>query len=324
MQFKEISIKNLPEMKAYLKKAGNPGCNYSAGNLIIWGADLDISYTIAEGTIVFRTLEEEKAIYHIAGYTDTFALLIRQLTEDAASLRRHAYFADLSREMAEALEEAYPDLFRFRFNRDGSDYVYEVSALASLSGKKYHKKKNHVNRFKKSQRFVYEPLTLENIPECRKMAEEWREGKEMNASLEAEARALERAFQYYEELGFTGGLLRVDGKVAAFTLGEALSGEMFVTHFEKALDYIPELYAVINQQFAEHALSGYHYVNREEDLGVEGLRKAKTSYHPVFMVEKYGAELKEEYNSSRLCLWCCEFITLIRQNISCKIESPPV
>lgn len=304
MQFKKVAMEHMKEMKKYLNRSGNRGCNYSVGNIIIWGEDLDLSYAIIADSIVFRTISGEQAIYHIAEYTADFPYVIQQLTEDARRLQKSVRFADLSKKMTEALEEAYPSVFRTEFDRDGSDYVYEVRALASLSGKKYHKKKNHVNRFKKNYEFSYEELTAENIPECIEMAEKWRNSREMNDSLRAEAKALERAFQYYEELGFTGGILRVEGRVAAFTFGEAVTEDTFVTHFEKALDDIPELYAVMNQQFAEHALGTYQYVNREEDLGVEGLRKAKTSYHPVFLVEKYRAELKECCSSSHLCLWC--------------------
>ncbi len=273
MQFKKVSMEHMAEIKKYLNQSGNRGCNYSVGNIIIWGEDLDLSYTVIGDSIVFRTITGEQAIYHIAEYTTDFPYVIQQLTEDAGSLQKSVRFADLSREMADALEEAYPSVYRTEFDRDGSDYVYEVNALASLSGKKYHKKKNHVNRFKKNYAFTYEELTAENIPECIQMAEKWRESREMNDSLRAEARALERAFRYYEELGFKGGVLRVEGRVAAFTFGEAVTEDTFVTHFEKALDDIPELYAVMNQQFAEHALAAYQYVNREEDLGVEGLRK---------------------------------------------------
>lgn len=301
MQFQKITMERYDEIKKYLWKSKNRGCNFSAGNIIIWGADLDISYGIVDNVIVFRTLMGTEAVYHIAEYTEDFPQIVQTLSEDARGLGVKMQLADLSGEMAQALEEYYPSLFRVEYDRDSSDYVYEVQALAELRGKKYQKKKNHVNRFKRNYEFTYETLTPENIPECIKMAEKWRESREMNPSLEAEKKALENAFRYYELLGFQGGLLRVNGEVMAFTLGEAVTEDTFVTHFEKALDSIPELYAMINQQFAMNQLQDFRYVNREEDLGVEGLRKAKTSYHPVFMVEEYRASLKECCNS--LCLW---------------------
>ncbi|MDO4272556.1 MAG: phosphatidylglycerol lysyltransferase domain-containing protein [Eubacteriales bacterium] len=298
-------MENLQEMKKYLSKSGNRGCNYSVGNIIIWSQDLNLTYTIVEETIVFRTVTEDQAIYHVAEYNEYFPEIIQKLSEDARNLKKEMLFADLSAEMKEALEESYPEIFQLEYDRDGSDYVYETADLCNLSGKRYHKKKNHVNRFKKLHDFTYETITPENKQECLDMAAKWRESREMNPSLEAEKKAIELAFQYYEELGFQGGLIRVDGQVMAFTLGEQVTEDTFVTHFEKALDTIPELYAVINQQFAQNQLQCYRYVNREEDLGLEGLRKAKTSYHPAFMVDKYKASLKSCYGKNSVCLWYC-------------------
>lgn len=292
MHFKKASIDNLKEMKFYLKKAENRGCTFCAGNIIAWGQDLPLTYGIVEDTLVFKRVEENEVIYHISAYNDRFPMIVESLVRDASSLEKDVVFADLSAEMKETLEEMAPDVFSWEYDRDGSDYVYEVSALANLSGKRYHKKKNHVNRFKKLYDFTYEEITDENKAECLKMLDEWMAEKEWNPSLAAEREAIEAAFRYYKELEYKGGLIRMDGKVMAFTMGEEASKDTFVTHFEKALDTISQLYAVINQQFALHQLSTYKYVNREEDLGIEGLRKAKTSYHPVFMVDKYRAGLK--------------------------------
>lgn len=305
MEFKKITLENLEEMRYYLNKSGNRGCNYSVGNIIIWGQDLPLTYTILEDIIVFRTITDKEAVYHIAQYSESFPEIIQRLSEDARSLNKEMLLADLNQEMKERIEESYPDLFELVYDRDGSDYVYETEALSTLSGKRYHKKKNHVNRFKKNVEFTYEKITPQNKEECLNMAALWREGREMTPSLEAETKALLLAFRHFEELGFEGGLIRVNGEVMAFTLGEQVTEDTFVTHFEKALDTIPELYAVINQQFAEHQLKSYRYVNREEDLGLEGLRKAKTSYHPAFMVDKYKARLKSCYRRNTVCLWYC-------------------
>lgn len=302
MQFRAITIENLQEIKKYLAKANSRDCNYSPGNLITWGKDLDISYAILRETIVFRTFEEKEVIYHVAEFHEGFLQTVRELCEDEGSKDRKIVFASLTKEMKEAIQTCWPDVFCLEYDRDGSDYVYEVDKLAALSGKAYHKKKNHVNRFRKNYDFSYEPITEENRQECLEMAEVWRRSREITPSLAAEAGAITEAFRYYEELGFEGGLIRVDGRVMAFTLGERVTEDTFVTHFEKALDEIPELYAVINQQFAENQLQGYRYVNREEDLGLEGLRKAKESYHPAFLVEKYKASLKSCCVKKIFCL----------------------
>lgn len=299
-------MENYKEMKIYLKKSGNRDCNFSAGNIIIWGQGRKIAYTIVHEVIVFRTLEEKTALYHVAEFNERFPEIVCMLAEDAKDLNREMHLASLTKEMAQALEEYYPDCFHLEFDRDGCDYVYETQQLAELKGKKYHKKKNHVNKFLKSFDFSYEEITEKNREECLEMAARWREGREMTPSLQEETRALELAFRHYEELGFSGGLLRVNGEVMAFTLGESVTEDTFVTHFEKALDSIPQLYAAMNQQFADKCLRAYRYVNREEDLGLEGLRKAKESYHPTFMVEKYKAVQSAQCKKHAISRFCRE------------------
>lgn len=302
MTFKEISMNNMEEIKRYLRSSGNRGCTFTAGNILIWGEELPLTYTVSEGVLVFRTLLEQEAVYHISRYTEAFPEIIRQMEENARELKKQTVFSELSREMAEAFCDSCPGNFVVEYDRDGSDYVYEVQALANLSGKRYHKKKNHVNRFLKNYEFIYEPITVENRRECLEMTEKWMAAREPDDSLLEEKKAIGRAFRYYDKLGFEGGLLRVDGKVMAFTLGERATDDTFVTHFEKALDEIPELYAVMNQQFAKNQLQAYTYVNREEDLGLPGLRKAKTSYHPAFMVEKYRAVPQAECCGKKNCI----------------------
>lgn len=303
MTFKEISMGNREEMKKYLRQSGNRGCNFCVGNILTWGESLSIEYTIAEEILVFRRVEGEQVLYHVSGQNENFSELVESLFSDAKELGKEMALCDLSREMTEVLREAYPGIFKVEYDRDGSDYVYETASLANLSGKRYHKKKNHVNRFCKKHDFSYEEISPENKEECLKMAQLWLSDREMDESLEAERAAIENAFRYYEILGFEGGFLRVDGQVMAFTLGERAADDTFVTHFEKALDTYPELYAVINQQFAKnHLEKRYRYVNREEDLGLSGLRKAKLSYHPVFMVDKYRAVPKARFGRMDICL----------------------
>ena len=194
------------------------------------------------------------------------------------------------------LEEWYPGQFQIEYDRDSADYVYESEKLATLSGKKLHGKRNHINKFKQvNEDWSYEKITKENIEECFQMALQWRieNGCEADEEKNAEMCVTLNSLRLYEELELTGGLLRVNGKVAAFTLGEEVSDDTFVVHIEKAFAEIQGAYPMINQQFVEHECMKYKYINREEDTGAEGLRKAKLSYRPVFLVEK-GTVTKRE------------------------------
>ena len=166
-----------------------------------------------------------------------------------------------------------------------------------MSGKKYHGKKNHVNRFFKTYPdWSYEPVTADNVEECFQMALLWRRenGCEEDEEKNAEMCVALNSLRLFEELKLTGGLLRVRGEVVAFTIGEPACDDTFVVHIEKARADVEGAYTVINQQFVSHEVAGkYKYVNREDDVGTEGLRKAKLSYHPEFLVEK-GYVTEEE------------------------------
>ena len=172
---------------------------------------------------------------------------------------------------------------------DDADYVYESEKLATLSGKKLHAKRNHINKFKATfENWNFEALTEDNVEECFQMALNWRRenGCEDDVEKNAEMCVTLNALRLREELELTGGVLRVNGEVVAFTLGEPVCEDTFVVHIEKAYAEVPGAYPMINQLFAKQVYDRYRYINREEDTGAEGLRKAKLSYYPVFMVEK--------------------------------------
>lgn len=188
-----------------------------------------------------------------------------------------------------SLRAWYPDQFEIEYNRDLADYVYESEKLATLSGKKLHGKRNHINKFKlEHEDWSYETLTEENLEECFEMALKWRNdnGCEEDEEKNAEMCVTMNSLRLFKELELTGGILKVDGEIAAFTIGEPICDDTFVVHIEKAFADIQGAYPMINQQFVSHECQNYQYINREEDTGAEGLRKAKLSYRPVFLVEK--------------------------------------
>jgi hypothetical protein len=174
-------------------------------------------------------------------------------------------------------------------DRDNSDYVYLTKDLISLSGNKYHRKKNHLNQFIKNFAFEYHPLNKELVKRVLGMQEAWCQIRECveKPDLLAEDFAVHEALTGYEELGYHGGAILINSVVEAFSLGEALNGDTAVIHIEKANPEILGLYAAINQLFCLNAWPEVTYINREQDMGVEGLRKAKESYYPHHMVDKY-------------------------------------
>jgi hypothetical protein len=178
-------------------------------------------------------------------------------------------------------------------DRSQCDYVYLTQDLIELKGRKYHRKRNHIKQFQEKYSYQYIPLTPEWIPQCLQLETEWCDLRHCEASpgLLNESVAIKEAFTHFEELGVKGGAILINGKVEAFTLGDPLNPETVVIHIEKANPAYEGLYPTINQAFLEHQWSGYTYVNREQDLGEEGLRKAKESYFPHHLVNKYVVTL---------------------------------
>ena len=292
LEFKRISKEDKEELLEYTKKADTRNCEFSIGNIYLWNNCENLKYCIFEDILLYRLVSGKDAIYSPVGLPKDIDGFMKAIEKDARANGENLILNNLSEDMIRIIEHRYVGEYSFGFDRDDSDYIYKVSDLINLSGAKYHGKKNHLNKFFKNFDFVYEEITPENIPECREMKNCWAAQKqeESGDSFEEELEILDEAFDSYEELRFTGGLIRIDNRVAAFTFGEAVNGDTFVTHFEKAYENIPGLYQAINQQFAQNALKDYIYVNREDDMGIEGIRRAKLSYRPVMMWDKYWAK----------------------------------
>jgi hypothetical protein len=176
-----------------------------------------------------------------------------------------------------------------QLDRDQGDYVYLTKDLIGLNGRKYHRKRNHIKQFKSKYSYRYIPLTDDWIPECLQLEAEWCDLRHCEAtpSLSNESFATKEILSHLETLRVKGAAILINGKVEAFTFGELLNPETVVIHIEKANPIYEGLYPLINQAFLEDQWSEYLYVNREQDLGEGGLRKAKESYFPHHMVNKY-------------------------------------
>lgn len=177
--------------------------------------------------------------------------------------------------------------------RDHFDYVYKTEDLIQLAGRKYHSKRNHLNKLKRTHPFSYASLSQDRIKPCLDLAEQWCQWRrcEEDMNLLDEWEAVREALNHFDALGVQGGVILMGDEVKAFALGEPLNDQTAVVHIEKANPEIPELYSVINQQFCESSWASLTYINREQDLGVPGLRKAKLSYFPDHLVEKFDIGL---------------------------------
>jgi hypothetical protein len=197
-----------------------------------------------------------------------------------------------NKENSELLRTFYGERLKITPQRDSFDYIYNVSDLASLAGKKYHGKRNHLNRFKDNNH-KFELITEENLKDCRRLSDIWRDthSQNLNPSILRELNAINKGLDNFFALRLKGGILYADGQAAAFTYGSRLSPDTFDIQAEKAVRDVQGAYTAVNYCFANVLLNeNYRYINREEDMGYENLRKSKLSYHPAFLEERYYCE----------------------------------
>jgi hypothetical protein len=218
------------------------------------------------------------------------------LAADACMEGKPFLMLGICSDMKDQLENVLPGKLIFTCQRDYSDYIYLHEDLVALQGKKYQPKRNHINKFKKEYNYEYIPITSNTIPDCLLLEMEWQKTNEQKQGEDAsdENQAVVYALRHFEELGLTGGILYANGKAVAFTYGMPVNQDTFGIHVEKADININGAYPMINHEFASRIPKRYIYLNREEDLGIEGLRKAKLSYYPNIVLDKYIAHLAED------------------------------
>lgn len=273
---------------------GCPSCEYTFGNIFSYTAKMDIKVAEIYGCLVTRCIFGDSVLYCYPMGNGDRKKAVEELVQDGLGCGKDFVFFGLTRDFAEELESFYPGRFNIEFDRDGSDYLYYSEDLINLSGKKYQPKRNHISYFEKNYNWEYEVITNDNIPECIDMNSRWIETAlaEFREDLEYEFEIIKLAFANYDALGLKGGLIRVDGEVIAFTVGEEMNENTFCVHFEKAFSSYRGAYPIINREFCKRELSSYKYIDREDDVGAENLRKAKLSYHPAIIREEYEAKLK--------------------------------
>ena len=291
IQFKRAELEDKDIISHYFAHHTSRSCERTFANVYLWSRQYPVKWAIVENTLVFKSEDEEHlAFAYPAGEAADVQRAIEWMMKYCSERNAPFQMYNLTPDQFAQLEEWYPGRFQIEYDRDSADYVYEAEKLSTLSGKKLHGKRNHINKFKAlyEDRWSYEKLTEENAEECFQMALKWREenGCEDDQEKRGEICVTMNALRLFRELELTGGVLKVDGEVVAFTIGEPVCSDTFVVHIEKAFADVEGAYPMINQQFVMNECRDYLYVNREEDTGAEGLRQAKMSYRPVFMVEK--------------------------------------
>ena len=292
MEFRPVRLEDKAAIERFTRPSGICNCDLAFANLYCWEGTYRSAWCVEEGFLLIRFYIDGS---HHIGYMQPlgegdFTHLIPRLEADARAAGQPLRISGLTPEGAAAVRRAHPEFGIWR-NRDYEDYVYRADDLRNLTGRRYQPKRNHINRFMAEYPdFRYEQLTRERFGECMQLEREWRRAHEGHTSeLCAEQRAMQRAFEHFEELEMIGGCIYVGDKLIAFTYGSAVNDHTFDTHVEKADTDYDGAFTIINKLFAQHLPARFTMINREEDLGIDGLRQSKLSYHPAVIQHKYAA-----------------------------------
>lgn len=295
LDFKPITLQDRLEIQTYTAKRNYHLCEHCFVDLFIWAKHYDTQFCTKDGFLFIKMLTfPDRLPMYLAPVGDgDLRHAVALLEQDAAERGNPFVMTSIPEEMLPELQTAMPDELVIENLPNGADYIYLAEKMISLSGKKLQSKRNFINRFKQTYegRWSYEDINSDNLEDAYQFHLHWCEinGCADNGSFRGETCAIRRALDNFDALGLKGGILRLDGSVIAFTLGSQSTNDMYIIQIEKAEADIPGAYPMINQQFAMRNCTEVTYINREEDLGLEGLRKAKHSYHPVMMGNKFMA-----------------------------------
>lgn len=296
IQFQKILPIQRSEYVDFLRQEEN--CEYSFVNLSIWGKQ---QAAIVHGQLAFFSLFNRRAVYLFPAGSGDKKPVLDAIMLDAKERGIRCYITGMNKAKCQMLDEYYPHQFHFFPDRDSYDYIYDIDDLADLKGRPFQKKRNHLNKFHMLfPHWHTEPISEKNLPAIRDFAAQWYDNRLKNdphGDYHLEQQALTRSLNHFCPLQLEGLVLMDGDRILAFTLASALTDDTFDIHFEKALEDANGAYAAINQCFAAHLRAKYpnlRYLNREDDMGLEGLRQAKLAYHPHHLEEKYWAVLGED------------------------------
>ncbi len=293
LNFKPITLDDIENLRLYVSSPARFSCESSVANLIVWAQMYDNKYAIKDGMLFVKSGGVEKVTFRLpfGGNLQKGLKILSDYTKTEHPplwVQQGERFLDF--------KVNFGKFYEFIPQRDAFDYVYLQEDLANLSGKKYHSKRNHISAFSKKYNWEYKQITKENIQDVLECMEKWYSEKtdKLDDTMITEKQGIALIINNMEPLNVKGGAIYIDGKVVAFTLGSAINKEVFDVHIEKALSEYATAYTVINNEFAK-TLGEYKYINREDDLGLEGLRKAKLSYKPHLLLKKYLCISKKDW-----------------------------
>lgn len=295
--FKTPEISDYDWAKEALKSKGPVGSEKGFATIYLWHHAFGTTISNYHDDLVIRYVDDEYFAYVLPLKSNNARELIDLAMEDAKTSNKKIMISDLYEDTIAILEKEYPNRFKIIETDYLHDYIYTAEKLAALPGRKLHRKRNHLTKFKRLYPdYQVFPLSKNDAPLVMEILNQWITENDYPQDYEAEQTAIKRAMENFDTLGLCGAYITIENVPVSFVIAEKLNEETLDLHFEKALGKYDGLYAAINNEFAKMMLGKFTYLNREEDLGLEGLRKAKQSYYPDILLKKYAAVLKEDEN----------------------------
>lgn len=301
IEFKPITIEDKDIITRYTYQSHYSNCDFSFANMCSWRFLYDSEFAIIDNFLIIRFLIEDKSrrAYMMPVGNGDLRNILQLLEEDSLKHGHPLLMLGITPDAKNKLEAVMPGEFHYIPERDYFDYIYLRDDLVNLTGKKYQPKRNHINKFIKQYQYEYMPITPDLVPECLELERIWYKAnrtEEDREELSYERQSITYALNHFNELGLTGGSICQNHQIIAFSFGMPINQTTFGVHIEKADTRYEGIYALINKEFAAHLPEQFTYINREEDLGIPGLRQSKLSYHPAILLEK-NATVKR--NSSK-------------------------
>lgn len=290
IDFKPITLQDKKNIDNCLRHNQSKACDYCFTNLFAWSSKFQSTFCIIQETLFLQFNVDGEVFYLMPVGKMAIKKAFDLIKQDAQERKIALQFKAISEDMWKEIQRQMPNEFVYTNERENSEYIYLTEKLITLKGKKLQSKRNHINRFKaENPNWTFSIIEKrEDCYDCLNMLKEWEaenSGKN-DFSLRYDYIASKLMLKNFDELQLQGGMIHVNGKIVAFSVGEPLTPDTFVIHIEKAHKDINGTYAIINQQMAEHVAAPYTYINREEDMGFESLRKAKLSYYPDILLQE--------------------------------------
>lgn len=292
--FKKLEIADFSKIDPILKKYNVENCDHCFFTMLIWSFRHHIEYAIYRDTLFMRTMGDNSYWYLSPVGQLPFEEAVGIIMDDAKKNGYRIKIYAMDEEQKAAMEQHYGSTFEIIADRDTFDYIYRTEDLSSLPGKNYQKKRNHCSRFERENpEYTFNVITAENVEKAKNFEKEWcyRNGCSQSEGLDSEREGIIEILDNIEKTDVFGAFLETKDGVVAFTLASPINDNMVDIIVEKAYHEVTGAYAVINRDFARNCLQKYEYINREDDMGQENLRKAKLANYPCEIRTKYMAKL---------------------------------